>query len=191
MRQCRGISALTCLVNDTTHSSMTKQVAYCPKLFGKSHIVKSPLVTVVCPKFNPKSALSPSMITTTSSTRIPRLTALTIADGIWIHSAVFPQHTLWTDRQTVQANDPSHKSLTLAKLRIQALKLFVCLWKTICLSLRELLYAVKIPQKLKAKDQKLKTAGKCWVCIVFHLVTSGVQKASVLHRLANVEISLW
>ena len=51
-------------------------------------------------------------------------------------------------------------------------------------------YAVDKPPKPKAKDEKSKVAGKSRVCIVFHLVTSGVQKASVLHRLANVEISV-
>jgi len=38
-----------------------------------------------------------------------------------------------------------------------------------------LLYAVKAPLKQKAKDEKSKVAGKCRVCIVFLLVTSGVQ----------------
>jgi len=42
-----------------------------------------------------------------------------------------------------------------------------------------LLYAVEIPPKLKAKDEMSKVAGKCRVCIVFHFITSGVQKASV------------
>jgi len=60
--------------------------------------------------------------------------------------------------------------------------------KTIYLSLPELLYAVDIPLKTKAKVEQSMVAGKCRVCIVFHLVTSGVQKGSVLHRLANVEI---
>ena len=62
--------------------------------------------------------------------------------------------------------------------------------KTICLCLPELLYAVETPLKGKAEDEKSKVAGKSRVCIVFLLVMNGVQKASVLHRLANVEVSV-
>ena len=52
------------------------------------------------PKFIPKSAPSPSTITTPSNTAIPRPTPLTIPNGIRIHSAVLPQYTFQTDRQT-------------------------------------------------------------------------------------------
>ena len=62
--------------------------------------------------------------------------------------------------------------------------------KTNCLSIPELLYAVENPPKPKAKDEKSKVLGKCRYGIVFHLVMSGVQKVSVLHRLANVEMSV-
>jgi len=58
------------------------------------------------------------------------------------------------------------------------------------LYLRGLLYAVVKPLKPKAKDEKSQVAGKYQVCIVFHFVTSGLQKASVHHRLANVETSV-
>jgi len=62
--------------------------------------------------------------------------------------------------------------------------------KTICLRVPELLYAVGDPLKPKDKDGKSKVPGKCWVCIMFHMDTSDIQKASVRHRLANVDISV-
>jgi len=59
---------------------------------------KSPMVTMGHLKFTPKTATSPSMITTPSYTPIPRLTSLTIPNGIRIQLAVLPQYTFRTDR---------------------------------------------------------------------------------------------
>ena len=52
------------------------------------------------PQFTPKTATSPSTITTPSNTPIPRSTPLTIPNGIRIQSAILPQYTSWSDRQT-------------------------------------------------------------------------------------------
>jgi len=43
-----------------------------------NYTTKSPLVTMGCPKFTPKTAPSPLTITTPSNTPIPRLTPITI-----------------------------------------------------------------------------------------------------------------
>jgi len=81
-----------------------------PKWFGKSlvatltaennYATKSSLFTIGCPTLTPKTASSPSMISTPSITPIPRLTLLTTTNGIQIQSAVFPQFAhRQTDRQ--------------------------------------------------------------------------------------------
>ena len=52
---------------------------------------------------SPQNSPLPSTITThspASNTPIPPPTPLTILNGIWIQSAVLPQYTFWTDRQT-------------------------------------------------------------------------------------------
>jgi len=70
-----------------------------------SYATKSPLVTMERLKFTPKTAPSLSTITTPSDTPIPRLTPLTIQNGIRFHSAVLSQYTFRKDRPT---DRPTH-----------------------------------------------------------------------------------
>ena len=57
-----------------------------------------PLVTMVRPTFNSKTAPSSSTISTPSNTPILRPTQLSTPNGIQIQSAVVPQFTVQTDR---------------------------------------------------------------------------------------------
>jgi len=57
------------------------------------------------PKFTPKTAPSLRRSPPPSNTPIPRLTQLTTPNGIRIQSAVLPQYTLRTDRQTDGLDD--------------------------------------------------------------------------------------
>ena len=57
------------------------------------------------PKFSPKTVPSPSTITTPSNTPIPRPTPLTIPNGSRIQSAILPQYTFRTDRETDRPTD--------------------------------------------------------------------------------------
>jgi len=57
------------------------------------------------PHIYTKIAPTPWTITTPSNTPIPRLTPFTIPNGIRIHSAVLPQYTFRTDRQTDKPTD--------------------------------------------------------------------------------------
>ena len=52
------------------------------------------------PQIHHQNCPSPSTITTPSNTPIPRPTPFTIPNGIRIQSAVLPQYTFRTDRQT-------------------------------------------------------------------------------------------
>jgi len=60
---------------------------------------KVPLVTMGCPKFTPKTAPPLRRLPTQSNTPIPRLTSLTIPNGIRIQSAVLAQYTFCTHTQ--------------------------------------------------------------------------------------------
>ena len=66
--------------------------------FSHNYATKS-LVTIRHPKFNPQNCPFP-FDDYNPSTPIPQLTPLTIQNGIWIQSAVLPQYTFWTHRQT-------------------------------------------------------------------------------------------
>ena len=67
------------------------------------------------PYIHPKTVPFPSTITTPSNTPIPRPTPLTTSNGIRIQSAVLPQYTLWTNRQTDRGTDgPGECSVTRA-----------------------------------------------------------------------------
>jgi len=65
-----------------------------------NYTTKAPMVTMGRPNFTPKTAPSPSTITTPSNPPIPRPTPFTNPNDIRIQSAVLPQYTLRTDRQT-------------------------------------------------------------------------------------------
>jgi len=49
-----------------------------------------------------------------SNTWMPRLTPLTTPNGIWIKSAVLPQYTLWTQRQTDRQTDTQRMFRTVS-----------------------------------------------------------------------------
>jgi len=70
-----------------------------------NYATTSPMVTMERPKFTPKTTTSPSTITTPSNTPIPRPIPLITPNGIQIQSAVLPQYTLRTDRQTDRPNE--------------------------------------------------------------------------------------
>jgi len=67
-----------------------------PLLTAENYATKSPLVTMGCPKAAPY----PSTISTPSNTSILRPTQFTTPNGTQIQSAVFPQFTHLTDRET-------------------------------------------------------------------------------------------
>ena len=83
-----------------------------------SHIyaVKSPLLTMACPKFASKKTLPVDRSPNPTSCLIPGPVQPTMPNGIRIRSAVFPQCTgqtdRQTDRQTDQLTDRSQESLT-------------------------------------------------------------------------------
>jgi len=52
-----------------------------------------------------------------SNTPMPRPTPLTTPNGIWIHSAVLPQYTFRTDRQTDQPTDRWSRRETCKKFK--------------------------------------------------------------------------
>jgi len=70
-----------------------------------NYTTKSPLVTMGCPKFTPKTAPSPSTISTQSYNLIPRPTPLTTPNGIRSNQP-FCNNTLSrpTDKQTDRRN---------------------------------------------------------------------------------------
>jgi len=90
-----------CIRWGSTHSPHSPPQTPARSLYALTHsyATKAPLVTGR-PKFIPKTAPYSSTITTPSNTPIPWPTALTTPNGIRIHSAVLPQYTLRTDRQT-------------------------------------------------------------------------------------------
>jgi len=81
--------------------SNLERAALPPLTAENNYAMKSLLVTKGCPTFTPKTAPSPSMIDLQpSNTHFPWPTLLTIRNGIQIQSAVFPQFTHQTKRQT-------------------------------------------------------------------------------------------
>jgi len=65
--------------------------------FTHYYATKSPLVTMGCPKFTPKTAPSLRRSPPPCITPIPRPTPLTILNGIQIQSAILPQYTFQTE----------------------------------------------------------------------------------------------
>jgi len=95
---CSTLLHLTyeCLTWSYSPSQMTARSVHA---LPHNYATKSPLITMEHSKFTPKTAPSPSTITTPSNTPIRHPTPLTIPNGIRIHSMVLPQYTFQTDRQ--------------------------------------------------------------------------------------------
>jgi len=55
-----------------------------------------------------------------SNTRMPKSTPLAIPNGIWIHSAVLPQYTFRTDRQTDRPTDHTDRRWATVAIPIES-----------------------------------------------------------------------
>jgi len=84
-----------CLGHPTHHGKVSVHA------LRHNYAATSPMLTMGSPQFTHKTAPSIRRLPSLSNTHIPRLTVLTIPNGIWIHSAVLPQYTFQTDRHTV------------------------------------------------------------------------------------------
>jgi len=76
-----------------------------PLIAENNYATKSSLVTVGCPTFTLILPLLLRRSPPPSNTPISRPTPLTTPNGIQVQSAVLPQYTIWTNRQTVRQTD--------------------------------------------------------------------------------------
>jgi len=95
------------------------------RVIWEERVANAPLVAMVCLKFTPKTASSPSTIITPSNTPIPSRTSLTTPNGIRIQSAVLSQYTFrtHTHRETDGLGDRSVSAPLAMLIESDALKI--------------------------------------------------------------------